>query len=536
MSLRESLIQDVSTWFQPPTTEVEHNPDLDELLARPHLQWIIEKIYGANSKLDVVQHYRLTHAAPNPASIFKQFARLYGVPDDALKRFLAADYVPQPKQLEFHGVARLCDLPDGPTRIGIGGARGGAKSHGALAQIVIDDCQRMRGLKFLFLRKVLKAARESFDDLRRKVLMGVEHEYARTEGLLVVTSTDSRVVLGHYRNESDIDGYLGIEYDGVCVEESTQLSETKRKDISSCVRTSKPGWRPREYDTTNPGGIGHQWFKRDFVEPQRKVAETDTRFIPSTHRDNVFLNPEYGKILDKLPGWKRRAWRDGDWEIAAGQYFTNWHYDSHVIKPFPVPIHWPAWATLDYGFTHPTAVYLLREFDGDIYVTAEHVESKLLPGQHAPLIKEKFIGQGLDVKRVRPFVAGADAFDNKGDEHGKTIAQQYEQHGIHLERANMSRISRAGELLERLGDVHSKKVIRPTIKIFSTCTRLIECVPALQHDPHRPEDVLKWDIDEDGNGGDDPYDALGMGLLVKRIVRVKPAIAGARQAGGFRMV
>jgi phage terminase large subunit len=104
----------------------------------------------------------------------------------------------------------------------------------------------------------------------------------------------------------------------------------------------------------------------------------------------------------------------------------------------------------------------------------------------------------------------------------------------------MNRISRAAELLQRLGDPFGDGLadvpVRPTIKIFSTCTRLIECIPALQHDPHRPEDVLKWDIDEDGNGGDDPYDALGMGLLVKRIVRVKPATAGARQASGFRMV
>jgi hypothetical protein len=41
----------------------------------------------------------------------------------------------------------------------------------------------------------------------------------------------------------------------------------------------------------------------------------------------------------------------------------------------------------------------------------------------------------------------------------------------------------------------------------------LDCLPALEHDPHRPEDVLKWDTDDDGNGGDDPYDALRYGLL-----------------------
>jgi hypothetical protein len=34
----------------------------------------------------------------------------------------------------------------------------------------------------------------------------------------------------------------------------------------------------------------------------------------------------------------------------------------------------------------------------------------------------------------------------------------------------------------------------------------MECLPALQHDPNRPEDVLKVDADEDGVGGDDAAD------------------------------
>ena len=40
------------------------------------------------------------------------------------------------------------------------------------------------------------------------------------------------------------------------------------------------------------------------------------------------------------------------------------------------------------------------------------------------------------------------------------------------------------------------------------CRRLIETLPALQHDPNRPEDVLKMDADEDGIDGDDAADAL----------------------------
>jgi hypothetical protein len=47
------------------------------------------------------------------------------------------------------------------------------------------------------------------------------------------------------------------------------------------------------------------------------------------------------------------------------------------------------------------------------------------------------------------------------------------------------------------------------------CGRLIETLPTLQHDPNRPEDVLKVDADEDGIGGDDCADALRYAVATK---------------------
>jgi hypothetical protein len=44
--------------------------------------------------------------------------------------------------------------------------------------------------------------------------------------------------------------------------------------------------------------------------------------------------------------------------------------------------------------------------------------------------------------------------------------------------------------------------------VHRRCSRLIETLPALQHDPNRLEDMLKVDADEDGVGGDDTADAL----------------------------
>jgi hypothetical protein len=71
---------------------------------------------------------------------------------------------------------------------------------------------------------------------------------------------------------------------------------------------------------------------------------------------------------------------------------------------------------------------------------------------------------------------------------------------------NNCRVNGWAEILQRFGDVGAD--IRPTLFIHKRCGRLLETLPALQHDPIRPEDVLKVDADEDGIGGDDAADAL----------------------------
>jgi hypothetical protein len=443
-----------------------------------------------------------------------QTAKDSGVSSEALVRFMGNGYVPQPRQFAFHAAARLCDLPNGPTEIGLGGARGGAKSHAVLAQVAIDDCQRVPGIKFLLLRKVGKSMKESFEDLRQKLMRSIPHQYNRQEGKIEFAN-GSRIILGHFNDDADIDNYLGIEYDGIAVEEATQLSEKKYIEIQTCRRTSNPNWRPRTYTTTNPGGIGHAWYKAKFIQPWRENRESTTRFIFATFRDNRFLNHDYVHVLNDLKGWQLAAWRDGEWDIASGQFFTNWRHERHVCKRFKIPDHWRVWCSFDYGFTHPTAVYLFAEHDGVIYVVDEHVEAKRLSADHAQAIAAMLQRNGISFERLRIFVAGVDVFAAHGDTNARTIADQYAEFGIRFDRANIDRINGAAEFLNRLGNPDSSGTIR--LQVFDHCRRLIECIPALQHDPHRPEDVLKIDVNENGKGGDDPYDSVRYGLMANRL-------------------
>ena len=420
-----------------------------------------------------------------------------------MQNLVRAGVVLQPRQLEASAAARACDRAGGPVRVGFGGARGGGKSFWAAAQIGADDCQRQPELKVLFLRKVLKYARESFNDLRRAAYRNLPHKFNENSGR-VEFPNGSQIIIGHFKNENDIDNYLGLEYDVIAIEEANTLTAKKKRDIYTTLRTSKPAWRPRGYETTNPGGVGHAEFKRQFIEPWRRLQQTETRFIGATVEDNRFVNRDYKANLEKLTGWQLRAWRYGDWDIAAGQYFSNFMRNVHVVQPFAIPANWPVWGGLDYGFTHYTAAYLAtKDNDGNIYIIAEHAERQWVVKRHAEAIKQMAARAVGKWDRVELFVAGADVFGKRGAE--RTVADQYVEEGIELRVANDDRISGATTMLSDFGDI--ERGIKPKLYIFDTCPRLIANLTELQHDPNRPEDVLKVDADEDGAGGDDFYDA-----------------------------
>ncbi|MEK7674677.1 MAG: hypothetical protein AAB676_02425, partial [Verrucomicrobiota bacterium] len=375
-----------------------------------------------------------------PLERYAAAAREAGCPRDQIERFVRAGVVLQPRQLAASAAARLCDRADGPTAVGYGGARGGGKSHWLLAQMGADDCQRVPGLKCLLLRKVGKANMENFEDLRRRLFGGLAHDFSAYRGVLKFAN-GSRIIAGHFQSESDIDAYLGLEYDVIGIEEATTLSSRKHQDISTCSRTSKPNWRPRIYSTTNPGGVGHAWYRARFIIPFQDGKEAETRFIPARVGDNRFNNPEYTKILANLTGWQKRAWFDGDWDIAAGQFFTTFRREVHVVGDMDVsgagvspqflpptipqkhagltpravtggsPQFLPPtipqkrvgltplavfddtrarewFAALDYGFTHYTVALLgCTDGDGNVFVVDEHAERLWLPQRHAQAIR-----------------------------------------------------------------------------------------------------------------------------------------------------
>ena len=166
---------------------------------------------------------------------------------------------------------------------------------------------------------------------------------------------------------------------------------------------------------------------------------------------------------------------------------------------------------LDYGFTHYTVVLLgCTDGDGNLFVVDEHAERLWLPQRHAAAIRAMLgrhrIGdRALEVGDLRRFVAGTDVFSRQSD--GTTIAGAVCAGGHHAETGEHGPGERLGGDIAEVRRSGGESV-RAKLFIHERCGRLAETLPALQHDPNRPEDVLKVDADEDGVGGDDAADAL----------------------------
>ena len=253
-------------------------------------------------------------------------AKAHNVSRETIKRFLSYGYLPQPKNLEFHALARQAD--DGEfDQIGYGGTRGQAKTHAVLCQMVMDDCIRYDGLKCLYLRKIQSSAKEQFSDLFDKILYHSDFTFTPSTKTLTIKNSNSKVIFGGFKDDNQLAALIGIEYDIVAIDDTTTIPNSPAKNhydlIRGSLRSAKKGWVPRLYASSNPGGIGHLWYKSHFVDP--KTRSPQTRYVHTKLGDNKFINKEYERYLKSLKGRLGQLWREGSWDVDTEG--ALWSYD-----------------------------------------------------------------------------------------------------------------------------------------------------------------------------------------------------------------
>ena len=404
--------------------------------------------------------------------------------------------IPNPRQREFFtSTAR---------HTAYGGARGGGKSW-AMRRKMVLLAMRYPHLRLLLLRRTLQELRENHLLPLQAELNGYA-EYRKDERAFRFPN-GSRLTLGYCDSDGDVLQYQGAEYDVIGFEEATHFKEEWIVFICTALRTTKTDFRPRVYYTCNPGGVGHAFIKRLFIDRRYRASENpeDYAFIPAGVYDNAVLmraDPEYVRRLEALPEHKRRAHLHGDWNVYEGQVFEELrddpsHYTdrlfTHVIEPFAPPTHWERYRSFDFGYAKPFSVgWWAKDGDGRLYRILElygcapreaNVGVRWSP--------EEIFREIRRVEGEHPWLAGH-RVSGVADpaiwdaSRGESIAETAERCGVYFERGDNRRVAGWMQLHNRLAFDQNGV---PMLYIFRNCREFLRTVPILQYSAQHPEDV-----------------------------------------------
>ena len=412
-----------------------------------------------------------------------------------------------------------------------GGAAGGGKSYSLIADPVryfSNPHARM-----LIVRRSTEELRELISvskQLYPRAIPGIKFmERDKTW----VAPNGSTLWMSYLDRDDDVMRYQGQAFNWIGFDELTQWPTPYAWNyMRSRLRATKASGLPLYMRaTSNPGGPGHQWVKKTFIDPNtpnKAFWATDEngetirwpvghsreneplfkrKFIPATLFDNPYLSEDgmYEANLLSLPEHQRRQLLEGDWDINEGAAFPEFNRRVHVSEPYDIPASWVRFRACDYGYSSYTGVLWFAVVPGSeqLVVYRELYVSKILATDLADMILELEEGE-----KIRYGVLDSSLWHNRGDT-GPSLAEQMITKGCRWRPADRSRGSRvAGK-----NEIHRRLQIddfteEPRLVIFDHCKNIISQLPSIPLDKKNPEDV-------DTHSEDHLYDALRYGVQTR---------------------
>lgn len=368
-----------------------------------------------------------------------------------------------------------------------GGAAGGGKSYGQLLDAFRYAIQ-YPGSKQLLLRR-------TFPELERSLILVALGLYPKE--IYKYNGTNHRgtfkngsiIEFGYCNAETDVYQYQSAEYDVIRFDELTHFTETMYTYLISRLRGSKPFPRSVK-SSTNPGGVGHAWVKKRFIDPSppNETFYVDGRsriFIPSLLQDNQYLmeaDAKYAERLKNLGETDYRMLALGDWDVAEGQYFTEFDRQIHVMRPFRIPSHWVRYRTIDYGLDAVACYWIAMDEQRRAYVYKEMYDSGVIISAAANRITE------MTDESIAATYAPPDLW-NRRQETGKSVFDIFAENRVYLIKASNNRVQGWYDLKEWLKPFKDEMGVDIAgLRIFENCVHLIESLPALQISQNNPND------------------------------------------------
>ena len=413
-----------------------------------------------------------------------------------------------------------------------GGAAGGGKSYAMLA----DPLHGLNNANFsgLLVRHTTEELRELIQksqELYPRAIPGIKWSERKSQW---ISPRGGRLWMSYLDKDMDVTRYQGQAFNWIGFDELTQWSSPYAWDyMRSRLRSAyskELGLYMRA--TTNPGGAGHQWVKKMFIDPSpynksfwaTNIETGDTitfpkghtkegeplfkrRFIPASLFDNPYLSEggDYEAMLLSLPEHQRKQLLDGNWDVNEGAAFPEFNRSIHVIDPFKIPQSWSRFRACDYGYGSHTGVLWLAVSPSDqLIVYRELYCSKVTATDLADMIIDAEQEDGT----IRYGVLDSSLWHKRGDT-GPSLAEQMNMKGCRWrpsDRSKGSRVAGKNELHRRLQV--DEFTDEPRLVFMSTCTNTISQIPALPLDKNNSEDV-------DTKSEDHLYDALRYGIMTR---------------------
>ena len=401
---------------------------------------------------------------------------------------------PNPRQAEF--------LSATEKYIAFGGARGGGKSWAVRTKAKLLAL-RYAGIRLLILRRTYQELESNHIRFLRQELHGIA-AYRATDRLFTFPN-GSTLEFGYCANDSDLGRYQGAEYDVIFLDECTQLKEQWMRQLAACIRGVND-FPKRIYYTCNPGGPGHSYIKRLFIDRRFEAGENpaDYRFIPARVTDNAALlkaQPDYVNQLEALPKRLRLAWLEGRWDVFQGQVFTEFtddpaHYrdrrHTHVIDPFDIPREWRIYRSYDFGYAKPFSCgWWAVDYDGVIYRILELYGCTSTPDEGVLWTPDKQFREIRRIEDEHPYLKGRDIrgvadpaiWDTS---RGESVAETALKYRLYFEKGDNRRIAGWMQMHYRM---QFDDEGYPQMYVFNTCKGFLRTVPQLMYSDLAPEDV-----------------------------------------------
>jgi hypothetical protein len=424
---------------------------------------------------------------------------------------------PNPKQL----LAMRCNAD----QIFYGGSAGGGKSSLALALNVRGAFNWGKDWHAIIFRKTYPQLDELVRQ-GREMFLPLGATYKEQKHTFIFPS-GADVQLRSLERDVDVEKYQGHQYTLIVFDElGNWPTDYCWVYMQSRLRSTIKGIHCQLWGTGNPGGVGNAWIKNKFIDgfrpnisykiPIAKGADGAWQYIrqcyiPARLADNPYLaknNPQYEIQLRALPEHLRRALLEGDWDVIAGQAFSEWRRERHVTKAFALPpTGWFKFYAMDWGYNKPYAlVKLAVSRDGKVVQYGELYGCK--KGEVNKGVKESSIDAAARVwsdaldESVSDLVADPACW-NKQDGFPAPI-DAFADAGFRTIKANHDRIAGLQVFHDYLQQEDENGL--PMFQVFATCYHTIRTLPALLPDPHKPEDI-------DSSMEDHIYDAIRYGLM-----------------------